>query len=81
MEFCPRGDLHTLRQRQPEKHFTEQAVKRNLIIWKLSIFCWHSELQKFREAAIEDAKRQWNLKNKDARSLSELHSLDEKNDI
>ncbi|KAK8527082.1 hypothetical protein V6N13_084950 [Hibiscus sabdariffa] len=27
MEFCPGGDLHTLRQRQPGKHFTELAVK------------------------------------------------------
>ncbi|KAK1581008.1 hypothetical protein Q3G72_002270 [Acer saccharum] len=27
MEFCPGGDLHTLRQRQPGKHFLEQAVK------------------------------------------------------
>ncbi|XP_052207421.1 serine/threonine-protein kinase D6PK-like [Diospyros lotus] len=27
MEFCPGGDLHTLRQRQPGKHFCEQAVK------------------------------------------------------
>ncbi|XP_027087112.1 serine/threonine-protein kinase D6PKL2 [Coffea arabica] len=27
MEFCPGGDLHTLRQRQPGKHFSEQAVK------------------------------------------------------
>ncbi|CAL9090951.1 unnamed protein product [Musa acuminata var. zebrina] len=27
MEFCPGGDLHTLRQRQPRKHFSEQAVK------------------------------------------------------
>ncbi|GKA93886.1 serine/threonine-protein kinase D6PKL2 [Tanacetum coccineum] len=27
MEFCPGGDLHTLRQRQPGKRFTEQAVK------------------------------------------------------
>ncbi|KAF3451900.1 hypothetical protein FNV43_RR07996 [Rhamnella rubrinervis] len=27
MEFCPGGDLHTLRQRQPGKHFAEQAVK------------------------------------------------------
>ena len=27
MEFCPGGDLHTLRQRQPGKFFTEQAVK------------------------------------------------------
>lgn len=30
MEFCPGGDLHTLRQRQPGKHFSEQAVKYNL---------------------------------------------------
>ncbi|WRX29316.1 Protein kinase domain - like 10 [Theobroma cacao] len=30
MEFCPGGDLHTLRQRQPGKHFTEQAV--NLVV-------------------------------------------------
>ncbi|XWS12978.1 hypothetical protein CRYUN_Cryun37aG0136000 [Craigia yunnanensis] len=27
MEFCPGGDLHTLRQRQPGKLFPEQAVK------------------------------------------------------
>ncbi|XP_047310163.1 serine/threonine-protein kinase D6PK-like [Impatiens glandulifera] len=27
MEFCPGGDLHTLRQMQSGKHFTEQAVK------------------------------------------------------
>ncbi|KAJ4799267.1 Protein kinase G11A [Rhynchospora pubera] len=27
MEFCPGGDLHTLRQRQHGKHFTEQAAK------------------------------------------------------
>lgn len=27
MEFCPGGDLHTLRQRQSGKHFSEQAVK------------------------------------------------------
>ncbi|XP_010057774.2 serine/threonine-protein kinase D6PKL2 [Eucalyptus grandis] len=27
MEFCPGGDLHSLRQRQPGKHFPEQAVK------------------------------------------------------
>ncbi|KAK1582061.1 hypothetical protein Q3G72_011499 [Acer saccharum] len=27
MEFCPGGDLHTLRQRQPGKHFSEQEVK------------------------------------------------------
>lgn len=29
MEFCPGGDLHTLRQKQPGKHFPEQAVKYN----------------------------------------------------
>ncbi|KAL3521802.1 hypothetical protein ACH5RR_014636 [Cinchona calisaya] len=27
MEFCPGGDLHTLRQRQQGKYFSEQAVK------------------------------------------------------
>ncbi|GMY36589.1 serine/threonine-protein kinase D6PKL2-like [Fagus crenata] len=27
MEYCPGGDLHSLRQRQPGKHFPEQAVK------------------------------------------------------
>lgn len=27
MEFCPGGDLHTLRQRQPGKLFSEQAAK------------------------------------------------------
>ncbi|WOL19195.1 serine/threonine-protein kinase D6PK [Canna indica] len=27
MEFCPGGDLHILRQRQPGKFFSEQAVK------------------------------------------------------
>ncbi|XP_009770032.1 serine/threonine-protein kinase D6PKL2-like [Nicotiana sylvestris] len=27
MEFCPGGDLHSLRQRQSGKHFSEQAVK------------------------------------------------------
>ncbi|CAI9755083.1 unnamed protein product [Fraxinus pennsylvanica] len=27
MEFCPGGDLHSLRQRQPGKYFSEQVVK------------------------------------------------------
>ncbi|KAG6521652.1 hypothetical protein ZIOFF_018777 [Zingiber officinale] len=27
MEFCPGGDLHTLRHRQPGKHFSEYAVR------------------------------------------------------
>lgn len=27
MEFCPGGDLHTLRQRQPGKYFSEHAVR------------------------------------------------------
>lgn len=31
MEFCPGGDLHTLRQRQPGKYFTEQAVKYDIL--------------------------------------------------
>lgn len=33
MEFCPGGDLHTLRQRQPGKHFSEQAVKYDTIFY------------------------------------------------
>lgn len=37
MEFCPGGDLHTLRQRQPGKHFTEQAVK-YVIIFSAHVF-------------------------------------------
>ncbi|OVA07242.1 Protein kinase domain [Macleaya cordata] len=36
MEFCPGGDLHTLRQRQPGKHFSEQAVKYDLLILLIS---------------------------------------------
>lgn len=27
MEYCPGGDLHTLRQRQPGKHFSEYATR------------------------------------------------------
>lgn len=27
MEFCPGGDLHTLRQRQPGRHFSEYAAR------------------------------------------------------
>ncbi|KAI4980877.1 hypothetical protein ZWY2020_021362 [Hordeum vulgare] len=27
MEFCPGGDLHALRQRQPRKHFSEHAAR------------------------------------------------------
>jgi serine/threonine protein kinase len=27
MEFCPGGDLHALRQRQPGKHFPEHAAR------------------------------------------------------
>ncbi|KAH9305782.1 hypothetical protein KI387_010186 [Taxus chinensis] len=27
MEYCPGGDLRTLRQRQSGKHFSEQAVR------------------------------------------------------
>jgi serine/threonine protein kinase len=27
MEFCSGGDLHILRQRQPGKHFSEQAAR------------------------------------------------------
>lgn len=33
MEFCPGGDLHTLRQRQPGKYFSEQAVKYDFMLF------------------------------------------------
>lgn len=36
MEFCPGGDLHTLRQRQQGKHFSEQAVKYDTFSYSLS---------------------------------------------
>nr|DAD47688.1 TPA_asm: hypothetical protein HUJ06_017625 [Nelumbo nucifera] len=29
MEYCPGGDLHTLRQRQPGKHFSEYAARKS----------------------------------------------------
>lgn len=40
MEFCPGGDLHTLRQRQPGKHFPEQAVKYDKLLYntRFSLF-------------------------------------------
>lgn len=40
MEFCPGGDLHTLRQRQPGKHFPEQAVKYNNIHGLFKLELW-----------------------------------------
>jgi protein-serine/threonine kinase len=43
MEFCPGGDLHTLRQRQPGKYFSEQAAKYVLLLMLSSlscIICW-----------------------------------------
>jgi len=39
MEFCPGGDLHTLRQRQPGKYFSEQAAKYVLLLTISSISC------------------------------------------
>lgn len=35
MEFCSGGDLHTLRQRQPGKHFTEQAARYLKLLYRL----------------------------------------------
>ena len=35
MEYCPGGDLHTLRQRQPGKHFSEYAAR---YIFSLQIY-------------------------------------------
>ena len=43
MDFCPGGDLHTLRQRQPGKHFSEQAVKYVHLCSNL-YFCLNFEL-------------------------------------
>lgn len=37
MEFCSGGDLHTLRQRQPGKHFTEQAAR--LVVIMRLVMC------------------------------------------
>lgn len=36
MEFCPGGDLHALRQRQPGKRFSEHAARYIVIIFMLS---------------------------------------------
>ncbi|KAG5126972.1 hypothetical protein JHK82_027807 [Glycine max] len=39
MEFFPGGDLHPLRQRQPEKYFSEHAVKASGVCkkWKQGV--------------------------------------------
>jgi protein-serine/threonine kinase len=45
MEFCPGGDLHTLRQRQPGKHFSEQAVKYALsAIYRLCVLHFTAQM-------------------------------------
>ncbi|RWV98768.1 hypothetical protein BHE74_00010533 [Ensete ventricosum] len=44
MEFCPGGDLHTLRQRQPRKHFSEQAVKYVLHLLLVRLRCSYHRL-------------------------------------
>lgn len=40
MEFCPGGDLHTLRQRQPGKYFSEYAARygqtSHILVWIIS---------------------------------------------
>ncbi|XP_034707175.1 serine/threonine-protein kinase D6PKL2-like [Vitis riparia] len=41
MEFYPGGDLHTLRQRQPGKHFSEQVVKFCVAEVLLAFKCFH----------------------------------------
>lgn len=35
-EFCPGGDLHVLRQRQPHRRFTESAVRYNTVVHYIS---------------------------------------------
>jgi hypothetical protein len=44
MEYCPGGDLHTLRQRQPGKHFSEQAVRyvSQTLVRKMLVTCLYS---------------------------------------
>lgn len=37
MEYCPGGDLHTLRQRQPGKHFSEYAARYNFLCVLLAV--------------------------------------------
>ncbi|KAJ6293673.1 hypothetical protein OIU76_021854 [Salix suchowensis] len=36
MEFCSGGDLHILRQRQPGKHFSEQAAR--IVLFRLTLW-------------------------------------------
>ncbi|GER46484.1 kinase family protein [Striga asiatica] len=46
MEYCPGGDLHTLRQRQPGKHFSEYATRSSedkpFCILRLITISWKS---------------------------------------
>lgn len=37
MEFCPGGDLHTLRQKQPGKYFPEQAVRYDNLTFDINL--------------------------------------------
>lgn len=37
MEFCPGGDLHALRQRQPGKYFSEHAVRLAVLFFACSL--------------------------------------------
>lgn len=39
MEYCPGGDLHTLRQRQPGKHFSEYAARYVLVLLIYELLC------------------------------------------
>lgn len=38
MEYCPGGDLHTLRQRQPGKHFSEYAARYVIYVTNIHSF-------------------------------------------
>lgn len=38
MEFCSGGNLHSLRQKQPNKHFTEEAARYYQFLFDLTIY-------------------------------------------
>jgi len=42
MEYCPGGDLHTLRQRQPGKHFSEYAARYALYFTDTNTFIYQN---------------------------------------
>lgn len=40
MEYCPGGDLHVLRQKQPNKNFSEQAARYiSIYVFQVELYC------------------------------------------